>query len=120
MPQSIQKSPEYVLHRDGVSSADSTVNSYNHGINTSHYDKANIQVVPSGGANPNVEVLWWSEEASKFISEHTAIAKNGVGANTPFEFTVDCLSRVMFVSVTTIAAGSVKIFVSGAGLNHPE
>lgn len=119
MPQSIQKSPTYVLHRE-TAAVDSSVNSYDHGINTSYYAKANIQVVPSGGANPNVEVLWWSDEASKFISEHVALAKAGVGANTPFEFTVDCLSRVMFVSVTAIAAGSVKIFVSGAGLNHPE
>lgn len=120
MPQSIQKSPTYVLHRDGVTSADSTVNSYVHGVNTSHYDKANVQVVPIGGANPNVEVLWWSDEADKFISEHVALAKAGVGANTPFEFTVECHSRVMFVAVTAIAAGSVKIFVSGAGLSHPE
>lgn len=119
MPQSIKKSPSYSLHRE-TTAVDSAFDVYDYGINTSHYEKANIQVVPSGGANPNVEVLWWSDEASKFIQEHTQIAKSGVGANTPFEFTVDCHSRIMFVSITAIAAGSVKVFVSGAVSNHPQ
>ncbi|PNX52105.1 MAG: hypothetical protein BV456_00740 [Thermoplasmata archaeon M8B2D] len=120
MPQYIKYSPEYILHRSGITAADSTFTSYDHGVNTSYYKKANIQVVPSGGANPTVNVMWWCESASKFINEHVAIEKAGIGANTPFEFTVDCLRRTMFVAVSAISTGSVDILVSGADLAHPE
>jgi hypothetical protein len=72
-----------------------------------------VQVVPSGGANPSVAVFWWSEEAEKFVQEHVALAKAGVGVNAPYEFTVESRGRIMFVAVTAIAAGTVDVYVSG-------
>ena len=122
MPISTKKSPEYVLYRDGLTGVDAApaLADEANSVNTSHYKYTNIQVIPSGGANPDVEVRWWSEEAGVFIKEHTAITKVGIGANTPFEFTVNSLSRKMMVVVTTLAAGSVKILISGAELLHPQ
>jgi hypothetical protein len=120
MPQFIKYSPNYVLHRDGITTVDSSFDNYDRGINTSYHNKANIQVIPSGGANPTVEVMWWSETADSFISEHTALEKAGIGVNTPFEFSVDCLRRTMFVAITALTAGTVDILVSGADPSHPE
>jgi hypothetical protein len=119
MPKSIKRSPNYALYRDGVDATDSDFTDVDLGINTSYFKTALVQVVPSGGADPTVEVMWWSEEAESFVKEHVALTKAGIGANTPFEFSVSCYSRIMFVAVT-ITAGSVKILVAGAEINHPE
>ena len=116
-----KKAPDYALHRDAVAAVDVIANvKQGSGINCANYQYANIQVVPSGGANPNVAVYWWSEQAMKFVQEHTPIAKAGVGVNTPFEFTVECNGRKMFVAVTAITAGACDVLVSGFGLDHPE
>ena len=113
-----KKAPEYALHRKAVVAADViATTAAKTGINCSNYQHAHIQVVPSGGANPNVAVYWWSEEADVFIQEHTPIAKAGVGADTPYEFTVECRGRIMLVAITTIAAGAVSVYVSGFELN---
>jgi hypothetical protein len=115
--------PKYALHREvaAVDTLPETVKA--HGINMSGYEYAHIQVVPIGGANPNVQVQWWYQNAAgvgKFIQEHTAIAKTGAGANTPFEFSVECRGRIMFVAFTALAAGTAKAFVSGFNRVQPE
>lgn len=106
-------SPNYVLNRV-VTQVDSfpVINKFA-GVNMDSYRYANVQVIPSGGANPNVEILWWSGAAGRYIQENTPITENGVGVNTPFEFTVECFGRNMLVAVTTLAAGEVEIYVSG-------
>lgn len=109
-----QKAPYYAHHRAAVTAPDVIANvTRPQGINCSNYQSAHIQVAPSGGANPDVAVYWWSDEAGVFIQEHTPIAKPGVGANTGYEFTVDCRGRVMFVAITAIAAGECDVYVSG-------
>ena len=117
MAASPNRSPNYRVYRTGVAAAEIPAAiaavSKDSGINMSMYEYANVQVLPSAGANPSVEVYWWSEKAGKFIKEHTAIAKAGIGANVPYEFTVQCLGRIMYVAVTAIAAGSTDICVAG-------
>jgi hypothetical protein len=109
--------PSYNLIRE-VSAADSLpVTSRGMGCNASQYASVHIQVVPSGNANPNVSVLWWSEAAGAFVQEQVPITKSGVGANTAYEFTIEAKGRIFFVAVTTLATGSVKIYASGYGLN---
>ena len=111
-----QKAPLYALYRNAsaVDSLPETVKA--HGINMVDYSSAHIQVLPAGGANPTVKVMWWSEEAGKFIDEQVALTKAGIGADAGFEFTVNCLGRIMLVAVTVLAAGTAKILVSGADL----
>lgn len=106
--------PDYALHRDAVAAADTLPEGERaHGINMASNTHAHIQVVPSGGANPNVGVLWWSEAAGAFVQEQIPILKAGVDADTPYEFTVECRGRIMFVPVTLIAVGAVSIYVAG-------
>lgn len=106
--------PEYALHRSAVAAPDSLPEANRaHGINMASHTSAHIQVVPSGGANPSVAVLWWSEAAGKFVQEHVVIARAGVGADTPYEFTTESKGRIMFVAVTAIVAGAVDVHVSG-------
>ncbi|MDX1390317.1 MAG: hypothetical protein R3344_14095 [Acidobacteriota bacterium] len=118
--RSPREAPFYSAHRLGVDAVDSLPESAEaRGINMADNRYANIQVVPTGGANPTVAVLWWSEAAGVFVQEHTPITRAGVGADTPFEFTVEAHGRTMFVAVTALAAGAVDILVSSSGRTNP-
>jgi len=113
--------PQYTHYRTVTGAVDTLPETTKaHGMNAAIFERANIQVVPSDGANPTVDVLWWSDEADAFIQEHTNIQKAGIGADTPYEFTIESLGRIFFVAVTSgVAAGqTAKIFVSGYGLDE--
>lgn len=119
MAQSVQLAPLYQQYRKAVAAVDTLpVTDVKEACNAGQHEDVHVQVFPAGGANPTVAVLWWSEAAGKFIQEHVAISKAGVGANTPFEFTIQAKGRMFFVAVTTLAAGTVDIYVSGFGLNN--
>lgn len=117
MPQSVDLSPNYVAHRLAVAAVDTNFTTESMGINMSGREKALIQVLPSGGANPNVTVYFWSAAAAKFIPA-PADAITGAGADKPYEFVVDAFGRIMLVAVTTIAAGQCDVYVSSFGLNN--
>jgi len=110
--------PDYALHRY-VAEAPDTPPEINkaHGVNMAGHRFANIQIVPSDGANPDIKVRFWSEEASRFIDKHTALAYAGKGVNVPWELDVDVYGRIIFVTVVGgVAAGQkVHIFVGGFG-----
>jgi hypothetical protein len=108
--------PAYVLHRKINDAADSLpVTDRLRGINMRSYSHAHVQVVPSGGANPPARVMFWSEEAGKFINAHTALTWAAGGINTPYEFTVECRGREMIVVCESgiAATQQVKVFVAG-------
>ena len=112
-----KQSPFYNQHRE-LSVANDTLpeTEQKHGCNTSGYRFVMIQVVPSGDANPDVEVLWWSESAGRFISQNPALSYSGVGPNEPYEFTIEALGRVLYVAITDgngVGANLTKVFVSG-------
>lgn len=110
--------PNYTKHRTKVTAADSAaLTDVKSCINMDGFADAHVQVIPSGGANPTVEVLWWSDAASKFIKEQVALTKAGIGADTPYEFTVSAKGRKMLVAVTTIAAGQCDVYVAGFNQN---
>jgi len=120
MSNSIQVAPNYGLHRKGVAVVDSgNITDIRKGINCGAYRVANIQVVPlTAAGNPDVQILFWSEKASKFIRAHTDITKTGVGAGVPYEFTIECNGRIIFVFVTGTLTGGVDVYVSGYELDH--
>ncbi len=105
--------PEYALHRENVSSADTmSAVTKAQGCNASMYFYSHIQVIPDAGVNPNVAVWWWSDEADAFIQEHTPIAKTGVGAGVPYEFTIEPKGRIFFIQIAA-TTGAVNVMVSG-------
>lgn len=107
--------PEYKQHRKAVATADgaSVLEESKHAFNAKGFERLCVQVLPAGGANPSVEVMFWSDAAGKFISAHTALTFAGKGANTAYEITVDVYGRKTLVSVTAIAAGTVDVHVAG-------
>lgn len=112
-----RQSPYYNQHRE-VSVAHDTLPEIvkAHGINMSSYRYGMVQVVPSGDADPEVEVFWWSEAAVKYVVNNPPLTYAGVGPNMPYEFTIETLGRIMFVAVVSgNNAGSnlTQIFVSG-------
>lgn len=105
--------PDYSLYREVTATDGSPVTNRKAGLNCGGLSRVNIQVVPSGGANPGVEIFFWSEHAGKFVAPNTAITYSGKGANTPYEFTVDALGRIIFAAVT-LSAGKADILAAGA------
>jgi hypothetical protein len=80
--------------------------------NLAGYDLAHVQVIPTGGANPSIEVMFWSEAASMFVSAAPKLTTAGQGVDTPYEVTVPVAGRRMLVSITAIGAGSCDIYVA--------
>lgn len=110
-----KQAPNYVLHREAVAAADTVPHTERrHGMAMEGYEVGLVQIVPSGGANPNLEVLFWSEAAGAFIKQYPALAVSGIGANTPQEYAFNCYGRAIFVSVTAIAAGAVDVYVAAS------
>lgn len=118
----IQLAPKYVLHRvveDAVETPpfDRKVD----GMQMADHRWANIQVLPSALANPDIVVLFWSEEAGQFIQEHAPTNFAGKGAGVPYEVSVEVHGRLMLVAVIsgTMAGGDVvKIMTSGYGVDE--
>lgn len=108
--------PAYFKIRTVKDAADAaSITNVAQGVNCGGFTKVHFQVIPSGGANPDVEVLAWSAGAGKFVSQLPTVTKTGPGANTSYEFTVDAIGRVLFVRVTggIAASGVVDIYASG-------
>lgn len=118
-----EAAPRYAKHRTVEDAADGlpvTLTTKGHGLNCQGRRFVNFQVVPTpAAANPSVEVLFWSEAAGHFISANTPIAKAGIGAGLPYEFTVEAHGRILFCRVTAGIAASqvVEIYASSAELS---
>ena len=118
------QSPNYALHRvvkEAVEIAPFTNEA--HGINMETDDEALVQVVPVGGSNPTISILFWSPGANagngQFINEHVPLIYAGVGVNVPYEVRVPCKGRKMLVAVTAgVAAGhTCRVYVAGFNNN---
>ena len=107
--------PEYVLYRTARETEDTVFTDPLQGLVCNDFDSLHVQVIPSALAVPKVEVMFWSAEASKFISANPKIEATATGAGVPFEFTVTPKGRRIFIAVTDgIASGdTVKISVAG-------
>lgn len=111
---SVTAAPKYSIHRNGITAADGAASTNERdGESFAGYDLGIVQIIPSGGANPTVELMVWSEAAGKFISANPAASKTGLGADTPYEFTFTAAGRKFWVMVTALAAGSVDVYVAG-------
>lgn len=109
--------PDFALHRyvaEANDPASETVRA--HGMNMQGYQNAHVQVVPdTNDPNPSIKVRFWSEAAGAFVDDHSALAFAGKGAGIPYEVTVACNGRVMFVTIVSgMAAGKVcRVYVAG-------
>jgi hypothetical protein len=113
MAQSVKNSPKYTLVRT-VTAADSAPSDNDRdAVSFDGFDIGLFQIVPSGGANPSVELMAWCDAAGAFISANTKAEYTGMGANVPYEFTVSAAGRKFWVNVTALAAGTVQIYAAG-------
>jgi hypothetical protein len=112
--------PDSTPWRTVTGAVDAVFDSQGIGVNAGQYRFVNVEVLPSGGANPNLEVLFWSDLAGAFVSENVALTKNGIGVDTPFTFTVEANGRIFLVAVKAgiAAAQLVKFATSAWGMNH--
>ena len=111
---SVKDSPKYSTHREAVTAVDASPSTKQaEGINYQGYDYALFQVIPTGGANPSIELMEWSDEANSFISANPKFELTGLGIDTPYSFTSLALGRILWVRVSALLAGSVNIVYSG-------
>jgi len=104
--------PESRLYRNATA-ADGAVTDKRQGLNCSGYDTVHFEIIAAGGGNPACELLFWSEGAQKFVSDATPVVIAAGGVNSSRVFSYPVKGRTVFMSVTTLAAGSVAIYASG-------
>lgn len=112
--------PDYALHRVVEDANDSgDITDKRRGMNFRSYSHAHVQIVPTGGADPAVKIIFFSPAANKFIDPHSdqAIAFAGEGADTPYEFTFEPRGRIFFVFVESGVTGGDTVRIDVAGFN---
>ncbi len=118
MPVKIGTAPKYFEHRDPIISStdDPATAPQSHGINFQERRYGLIQVVPAGGANPVIDLFFWSEGADRFVSGSPLVTFAALGADVPGEIMFEALGRIV-LPVVTIAGGTVRLYVSSFGLS---
>lgn len=110
-------SPVYTIHRVVHDAADSgDVTKASRGMNFYGFRTGTVRVVPSVSAQPSVEVLFWSEEAGKFISRFPKVESGGFGAGVPFELSFAAFGGVAFLKVTggVTTGDTVTVLMAGS------
>jgi hypothetical protein len=87
-------------------------------MNMAGYDNAIVRVIPDNGADPDIEILFWSEEAEKFIADATGLTATGKGTDIPYDYTCVVNNRIIFVFVTGTVTGDDTVEVLIAGHNQ--
>lgn len=109
-------SPIFTVHRNIVAIDTGTIITRNWGMAMAGFEKAIIKVVPTATANVDIEAMFWSESASKFISASTPLAATGLGAGIGYDYVIDVNGRRLFVYVTGTIGTGVQIEISGFGV----
>lgn len=112
--------PDYAEHRTVVGAIDSgTITDKRKGMNMASHSHAHVQVIPINGANPDIEILFWSEVLGEFISPHSdqAIVFAGEGADVPYEFSFEPRGRIFFAFVTGTVTGDDEVGIHVSGFN---
>jgi len=109
--------PEYAYHRE-VSANDAALpTDKRKGMNFHSHEFANIQVVAGAGADPDAEVVFWSEVAGAFVQYNPVLTKTGLGTGKSYEFTVPAYGRIIYVMITGLGSGETcKVLCSGFGV----
>lgn len=123
--------PDWQLNRV-VAAQDTVFNVRNHGVNMGHYRAVRFSVVPydkdptkdptalpGGSANPNVEVMIWSESAGKFLSLDNPITRSGAGAGVAYIVDVENANgSILLLSMTASPGGIVAISSQAYEMDH--
>jgi len=119
MSASTTVAPDSKLYRTAKANDAGPFNDKKQGLNCGHYENLHLEILPSGGDNPVIEVLYWSEEAGLFIGENPAAPYAARGANVPWTVAVPVRGRhVMVVVNSGGGVGETKIATSGYGIDH--
>jgi len=121
------QAPKFTVHRKQLAAVDGAgaIADRRLGMNMAGFEYAVVRVVPSwtgGSPSPNIEVLFWSEEAGAFIQEATTISQAAPAAKTPYDLRVPVRGRIIFVKVTGTIVGAsgdrVDVLVAGDQLDR--
>jgi len=120
MAKSLNRAPQMTLWKEGLAAAETLPLSrpQTAGINCGNYNKILVNVIPTGGANPTVTMLVWSDKANAFIQLIPASTFAGPGADTPFSFVFEAQGRILYPAVTTLGAGAVAIEAALHDIDH--
>lgn len=110
----VHDAPDFKPFSTGLTAAETlTGKPAKAGLNFSGYDVALFSVVPSGGANPTIEIMVWDPTAEAWVSTNPVSTYAGIGADTPYQISFNAYGRVLYPRVHTIAAGEVSISQAG-------
>lgn len=110
----VHDAPNFKPFSVGVAAAETlTGKAATAGLNFSGYDVALFDIVPSGGANPTIEVMVWSPSAEAWVSTNPASTFVGLGVDIPHQIAFNAYGRILYPRVSVIGAGSVSISAAG-------
>jgi hypothetical protein len=109
-------SPIFTVHRTITAIDASAITTRNWGMVMAGFEKAIIKVVPTATADVDIEAMFWSNSASKFIVANPRLQATGLGAGVGYDYTVDVNGRRLFVYVTGTIGTGVEIQVAGFGV----
>lgn len=121
MPKAIGQVPQFQVHRTVTADdgAAPTITDINLGSRADGYEKCVVNAVPSGTANPVMEVLFWSDAAGRFIPTNPATSLPAAGADVAQSLVFDVIGRIFIVIVVSgTGAGSTIIEIAGFGNNR--
>ncbi len=108
---SVKETPNYQLVKTVTANESTPSSELKKGINLQGYDIGAIQVVPSAGSTPTVELLTWCESIDSFIPVSPAASWTAPSAGQAFEFTFSPYGRSVWLRVTNVGASqSVEIW----------
>jgi len=109
---SVKEAPEYQHIKTVVSADESTPPSeLKKGVNFKGYDIGIIQIIPSAGSTPTVELLAWCPSQDTFIPVEPAATWTAPAAGEAFEFTFSPYGRSVWLRVTNVGGGSETVEV---------
>ena len=114
------QAPDWQLCRV-VDAQDATFDEKKMGVNCGTYQRVRFSVVPydkdptiddtavpGGTANPDIEVLIWSESAGAFLSFDDPIIKSGAGAGTAYMVDVENANgAILLLAITNALSGDI-------------
>lgn len=108
----VKESPDYELVKTVTADESTPPSELKKGMNFQGYDVAFVQIIPSGGSTPSVELLTWCPSQDTFIPVNPTATWTAPAAGAAFEFTFSPYGRSVWVRVTGVGAGSVEVWAS--------
>lgn len=109
----VQETPDYQFIKTVEADESTPPSELKKGINFQGYDFGVIQIIPSGGSTPTVELLSWCPALDTFIPVSPAATWTAPSAGAAFEITFSPYGRSVWPRITSVGASqTVSVYAA--------